>query len=287
LPLLTRTVQQSSPIHPGLSMLSTQITHANDNAFCSWRGLGAPAALPGRPAPDLATEIARTRWPARGILKHSCSRWKSRARKHDPYLSRHGRPDLVSGGMARSPRHFRENLGKPLPESPDFGRGSRRPATKSGRSRSAERTRRIILQPSACAWSKIPSPRDSAPWPKRMRIRSHHDRRPHPRLPVCLVRSAVCPVRNAVCPVRSHPACPVRKKRVPGPKPPCAWSEVVPCAWSERSVCLVPRNRVPGPKEACAWSQEIVCLVRNRDFLSDLPAWTCEKKVVLALFILY
>jgi hypothetical protein len=52
-------------------------------------------------------------------------------------------------------------------------------------------------------------------------------------------------------------------------------------------VCLVPRNRVPGPKEACAWSQEIVCLVRNRDFLSDFPAWTCEKKVVLALFILY
>jgi hypothetical protein len=196
--------------------------------------------------------------------------------------------------MAWSPGHFRENLGKPLPESPDFGRESRRYTTKSGRSRSTERTRRIILQPSACAWSKIPSPRDGASWPKRMRTRSHHDRRPYLRPPVRLVRSAVCLVRSAVCLVRSRPVCLVRSVvclvrslRSAWSEVLCAWSEAVPCAWSERSVCLVPRNRVPGPKEVCAWSQEIVCLVRNRDFLSDLSAWTCEKKVALALFILY
>jgi hypothetical protein len=51
-------------------MLSTQITHANDNASCGWRRLGAPAALLGRPAPGPATEIARTRWPAKESKKN-------------------------------------------------------------------------------------------------------------------------------------------------------------------------------------------------------------------------
>ena len=107
---------------------------------------------------------------------------------------------------------------------------------------------------------------------------------PSPRVPgpKCRVPGPKCRV-----PGPKSSCVPGPKSRVPGPKPPCARSEAVPCARSERSVCLVPRNRVPGPKEACAWSQEIVCLVRNRDFLSDLSTWTCEKKVVLALFILY
>jgi hypothetical protein len=182
--------------------------------------------------------------------------------------------------MAWSPGHFRENLGKPLPESPDFGRESRRYATKSGRSRSTERaamplrgtpiqeretfraTRRIILQPSACAWSKIPSPRDGASWPKRMRTRSHHDRRPYLRLPVCLVRSAVCLVRSAACLVRSRPVCPVRNTvclvrslRVPGPKSSRVPGPQAVCAWSQEIVCLVRKKCVPGPKKSCAWSE--------------------------------